>query len=352
MKKALIAMSGGVDSSVAAWLTKAAGFDCVGATMKLFANQGAVGGCCSLHDAQDARHVAHRLNMPFYTFNFTKCFEEMVIRRFVGAYMRGVTPNPCIDCNRYMKFERFLERAVLMDCACMVTGHYAGIVKDSGSKRFLLTKGIDHTKDQSYVLYSMTQEQLSRTRLPLGALQKSQVREIARQQGFLNAQKKESQDICFVPDRDYAAFIETFTGEKQTPGRFLDMNGEDMGEHRGILHYTIGQRRGIGVQADYPLYVQAIGPERNTVTLGTTDTLYTNTLTARDINLIALDRIDASIRVHAKIRYRHTEQPATVWQLDADTLRVEFDSPQRAITKGQAVVLYDVNTVVGGGTIS
>ena len=350
MNKILIAMSGGVDSAVAAWVLKEKGYDCVGAMMKLFESSEFESGCCSLADAQDARAVANRLGIPFYVFNFTSTFGEQVIDRFVRAYQNGHTPNPCIDCNRFLKFERFLARAREIDCEFIATGHYARIEKSG--ERYLLKKGADDPKDQSYVLYAMTQEQLSRTQFPLGDMSKPEVREIALAQGFVNAKKRDSQDICFAPDGDYAGFIERHTGGAFGKGRFIDPDGNDIGEHKGIIHYTIGQRRGLGISAPQPLFVCEVRPDSNTVVVGAQEMLFSKTLIARDINLIPVEKLDAPLRVKAKIRYRHQEQPATVWQLGPDTLRVEFAEPQRAITKGQAVVLYDRDIVVGGGTIA
>ena len=347
-------MSGGVDSSVAAWLLKNSGYDCIGAAMKLFSSDDigveSESGCCTQADIADARAVSECLGMPFYVFNFAEDFAKQVIQRFAHAYRSGHTPNPCIDCNRYMKFERFMRRAREIGCDCVATGHYA-IIEHTGG-RYLLKKAIDLSKDQSYVLYSMTQEQLSETRFPLGGLTKTEVREIAAEQGFANAKKRDSQDICFAPDGDYASFIEMYTGFRAKKGRFVDKNGNDLGEHKGVIHYTVGQRRGLGLSAASPLYVRELHPNSNTVVVGTEGELYSKELSARDINLISVDKIDSPLQVGAKIRYSQHEQPATVWQLDEDTLRVEFDAPQRAITKGQAVVLYDGNTVVGGGTIA
>jgi tRNA-specific 2-thiouridylase len=353
---ALIAMSGGVDSSVAALLTVAQSRDCIGSMMKLFSNED-VGEdfdntCCSSADAEDARAVAYKLGIPFYVFNFADVFKEHVIRRFIQAYQNGETPNPCIDCNRYLKFDWLLRRAKELDKEYIVTGHYAQIEAGAGSGRYILKKGADLSKDQSYVLYTMTQEQLKHTSFPLGVLTKSQVREIALEHGFANAKKHDSQDICFTRGGGYADFIRQYTDREPPKGRFIDTDGNDLGEHKGIIHYTVGQRRGLGLAAAAPLYVRSVCAGNNTVVVGPEDKLYANTLIARDINLIPTDRLDAAIKVRAKIRYKQSEQPATVWQLDHDTLRVDFDSPQRAITKGQAVVLYDGDAVVGGGTIA
>jgi len=360
MSGALVAMSGGVDSSVAALLTVEQGLDCAGSMMKLFDNEdiglshgeGCGKTCCAVKDAADAADVARRLGIPFYVFNFADTFREEVINRFINAYQNGRTPNPCIDCNRYLKFERLLRRAKGLEKDYIVTGHYARIEVDAGNGRRLLKKGVDLSKDQSYVLYTMTQEQLGSVLFPLGELNKSQVREIALENGFVNAEKRDSQDICFVRGGDYADFIRQYTGMETPKGRFVDTDGGDLGEHRGIIHYTVGQRRGLGISAAMPLYVREVRPEDNSVVVGTADSLYAKTFVAGDINLIPVDKLDTAVKVRARIRYNQREQPATVWQLDSDTLRIEFDSPQKAITKGQAAVLYDGETVIGGGTIN
>ena len=353
MSRALIAMSGGVDSSVAAYLMKQRGFDCIGVTMKLFSNEeigcSRAKTCCSLEDVEDARSVAYRLGIPYYVFNFTEDFGRQVIDRFVAAYENGATPNPCIDCNRYLKFERLYRRAAELGCDRVATGHYARIEKQGD--RYLLKKASDESKDQSYVLYAMTQEQLAHTAFPCGALSKTQTRQIAEEQGFLNAEKPDSQDICFVPDGDYAAFIRRYTGKSYPDGPFVTTRGEIIGRHRGIIHYTVGQRKGLGVSSDRPLYVQSIDAAKNTVVLGENRELFGTELNAVNFNWIAFETPPDVLRAKAKIRYRHQEQWATVEVTGKNTVHLVFDAPQRAVTRGQAVVLYDGDTVLGGGEI-
>jgi tRNA-specific 2-thiouridylase len=353
--KVLVAMSGGVDSSVAAWLLKQQGYECMGATMRLYENETVNvcrgNTCCSLEDVEDARSVARGLGIPYYVFNFTGDFERQVIRRFAAAYEQGRTPNPCIDCNRYLKFDRLYRRARELGCDYIATGHYARIAEDGPSGRWLLKKALDASKDQSYVLYDMTQEQLAHTLLPLGGLTKAEVRAIAEEQGFVNARKHDSQDICFVPDGDYAAFLERYTGKHYPPGDFLNGAGEKLGTHRGIIHYTVGQRKGLGIAADRPLYVRRIDPAANTVTLGENGELFSASLEAEELNLIAVPGLEAPRRVTARVRYHQVEQPALLVQTGEDTARLTFDVPQRAITPGQAVVFYDGDTVLGGGVI-
>jgi tRNA-specific 2-thiouridylase len=355
--RALIAMSGGVDSSVAAALMLGQGFECVGITLKLFDNddlgnprgEAFPRGCCAAADINDARDVAYRLGMPHYVFNFSGEFREEVIRRFIEIYEGGATPNPCIDCNRYIKFSRLLRRARELDFDAIVTGHYARIEK-SGD-RFLLKKSRDLKKDQTYVLYCLTQEQLARCRFPLGDMTKEEVRGIARERGFVNAQKQDSQDICFVPDRDYPRFIEEYRGRPGAAGDIVDTAGRLLGRHRGVIRYTIGQRRGLGLSFGEPMYVTAKSAARNTVTLGPESALYAKSLNADRINLIAAETLERPVRVTVKTRYLQKEQPAVAEQTDQDRFRVEFDEPPRAITPGQAVVLYDGDVVIGGGTI-
>ena len=353
MKKAMIAMSGGVDSSVAAWLMKRDGYDCMGVTMRLFAGEDSCERkghtCCSLDDVEDARSVARQLGIPYFVFNFTEDFGTQIMDRFVCAYENGFTPNPCIDCNRYMKFEKLMKRAKELDYDYVVTGHYARIEEQDG--KFLLKKAIDEKKDQSYVLYSLTQEQLAHTLFPLGGMTKPQIREMAEEQGLINARKHDSQDICFVPDGDYAKFIEQYTGRKSIPGDFVDTEGNILGKHKGIIHYTLGQRRGLGIPAASRLYVCDISPKTNQVVLGNNEDLFHSELTATKVNLISCESLKEPMRLKAKIRYRHPEQEAVAWQTEDGVLHVRFDKPQRAITRGQAVVLYDGDIVVGGGVI-
>ena len=351
----MIAMSGGVDSSAAALLMLEAGYECIGVTMQLFHNEDAgiprEKSCCSLSDVMDAKLVSSKLGMLHYVFNFSDKFRETVMTRFSQSYEKGATPNPCIDCNRFLKFDAMVQRMHEMNFDYVVTGHYARTEFDETSGRYLLKKGIDETKDQSYVLYSLTQEQLKHIRFPLGTYHKTEIRAIAEKAGFVNAHKKDSQDICFVPDGDYAGFLERFTGKTYPAGDFVDTSGIVLGQHRGIIHYTVGQRKGLGISAKYPLYVQEIRTDTNQVVLGKNEELFSDSLTADDVNLISVDNLTEPLKCSAKIRYRHPEQPCTAWQTDDGILHVRFDAPQRAITRGQAVVLYQGETVVGGGTI-
>jgi len=348
MPKAVIAMSGGVDSSVAAALCLDQGYQCVGVTLKLYKGESS---CCSLADVNDAKNVAFNLGMGHYVLNFTEEFDKHVVRHFVETYEAGATPNPCIECNRHVKFNLLLLRAMQLDFDLLVTGHYARIAKDPVSGRYLLQKALDEKKDQSYVLYCLTQQQLSMSCFPLGSLSKNEVRKIAEDKNFINAKKNESQDICFVPDGDYGSFIEKYTGKTYPHGDIIDLDGKVIGAHKGLIRYTIGQRRGLGVAANAPIYVAAKSMEANTVTLGPDDALFKNSLTAKDINLIACENLKRPMRVMVKTRYLQTAQSATAEQTGEDSLHIEFDSPQRAITPGQAVVMYDGDTVVGGGTI-
>ena len=352
-KKVMIGMSGGVDSSVAAFLLQKESLEVIGATMKLYNNEDidfvSEKTCCSLDDVLDAKSVCARLGIRHYTLNMTDDFKKEVIERFISAYQNGFTPNPCIDCNRYMKFSKMLHKAQELDIDYVATGHYARIEKQGD--RYILKKAVDLSKDQSYVLYSLTQEQLKMTKFPLGNYTKQQVREIAEENGFVNARKHESQDICFVPDGDYSKFIEYYTGKTYPCGDFVDMNGKRLGEHKGIIRYTIGQRRGLGLALPASMYVVEKDVDNNKVILGFNDDLFKKEVNVKNISFTACDGLDKPERLCAKIRYNQKEQPATVTQTDENHFKIVFDEPQRAITKGQAAVLYDGDTVVGGGTI-
>lgn len=354
-EKALIAMSGGVDSSVAAWEMIRQGYECMGVTMRLYDNRkfgDRESTCCSLDDVEDARAVAFRLGIPYYVFNFTQDFEEKVMDKFVTCYECGLTPNPCIDCNRYLKFDLLLHRARTLGCEYIVTGHYAQITFDEATGRYQLRKAVDTEKDQTYFLYSLTQQQLAHTRFPLGGLTKTQVRAIAEERGFINARKHDSQDICFVPDGDYVAFLERYTKKTYPAGDFLDEQGRVVGHHRGAVGYTLGQRKGLGIALGEPVYVCDKNMAANTVTVGSNESLMRRTLWANDWNWITIASLDAPMRVTAKARSRMREQAATVYPEENGVARVVFNQPQRALTPGQAIVLYDGENVVGGGTVT
>lgn len=353
-EKVLVAMSGGVDSSVAAYLLQQQGYACIGVTMRLYENEtaGIPRGhtCCSLDDVEDARAVAYDLGMPYYVLNFTEEFDEKVIRKFVQVYQNGGTPNPCIDCNRYLKFDHLLNRARELGCDYIATGHYVQRWQDENG-RWGLRKNDDPGKDQSYVLYSLTQDQLAHTLFPLGGMHKDAVRAIAEEQGLCNARKHDSQDICFVPDGDYVSFLRQYGGVEPVPGDFLDSEGRVLGRHRGMECYTIGQRKGLGVSANAPQYVLGKDPDRNAVILGEDNRLYTRELTAERVNWLSVPEPDRPLSVTAKTRYSQREAAATVEPLPGGCIRMVFTEPQRAVTPGQAVVFYDGDLVLGGGTI-
>ena len=353
--KALIAMSGGVDSSMAAKLTLEEGIECIGCTMKLFENEDAGvearRTCCSLDDVEDARSVARKLGIPYYVFNYRDVFRSCVMEKFARSYAEGKTPNPCIDCNRYLKFGRLMLRAQELGCDYVVTGHYARIEFDARTGRFLLRKGVDQAKDQSYVLYQMTQQQLAHTRMPLGDYTKQEIRELAETAGFVNADKPDSEDICFVPDGDYAAMIERHMGKQFPEGDFVDLQGNVIGRHRGIIHYTIGQRKHLGQTFGRPMYVCGIDAEANRVVLGEAEDVYVSHAKAGEFNWISGSPPAGEIRCRVRTRYHQPEKWARVRTDRAGFVRIDFEEPQRAVTPGQAAVLYDGDIVLGGGTI-
>lgn len=354
--KVLVAMSGGVDSSAAAALLSDKGYECIGVTMKLYDNED-VGvssekTCCSLSDTEDARSVAAELGMRYYVLNFKDYFKSAVCDKFVSAYENGLTPNPCIDCNKYLKFDGLYKKAEMLECDYIATGHYARIEKDPESGRYKLKKAVNKNKDQSYVLYFLTQEQLAHTLFPLGEFDdKAQVRSFAEKHELVNSQKHESQDICFVPDGDYASFIKRTTGKSYPCGNFVDESGKILGEHKGIIHYTIGQRKGLGLALPEPMYVKKKDTENNTVTLAVKKDMQIKSLVAKDFNWISCSEPRDSIKVNVKTRYRAKEVSAVAEVISGGEVLITFDEPSEPAAPGQAVVLYDGEYVVGGGTI-
>lgn len=348
-------MSGGVDSSVAALLLKEEGYSVMGVTMKLYYNED-IGvarekTCCSLSDIEDAREVARTLDIPYYVFNFSDDFEQHVIADFVEEYEQGRTPNPCVECNRYLKFDRLLKRGIELGFDHVATGHYARVQQDPDTGRYLLKKALDTSKDQTYMLYELTQGQLRRALFPLGQLTKPQVRRIAEKGGLITSHKRDSQDICFVQNGSYADFIERYTGRKWPEGNFVTEDGKVLGTHKGVIRYTRGQRKGLGLALPEPMYVKRIDLARNEVVLGRDSDLYSSVMTVDHLNLISADRLERPIHAMIKARYSAIAQPGLVEQTDDDQLKVTFDQPQRALTRGQSAVIYDGDTVVGGGKI-
>ncbi|HEY8347957.1 MAG TPA: tRNA 2-thiouridine(34) synthase MnmA [Symbiobacteriaceae bacterium] len=358
-KRVLMAMSGGVDSSVAAALLVEQGYEVIGVTMNTWTDdipedirQNQHSGCCSLAAVEDARAVANRLGIPYYVMNFKGQFARTVIDYFIDEYVRGRTPNPCIACNRYVKFSAFLEKARELECDYVATGHYATIGQDPRYPgRMLLGRSADARKDQTYVLHNLTQEALRHTLFPVGGMQKSQVRELARKLGLEVADKPDSQEICFIYDNDYGRFLKERVPEAIRPGPILNTRGEVVGQHQGLPLYTVGQRKGLGLTTPRPMYVVALDPERNALIVGEDHEVYSRGLLASDLNWIALEELKEPVRCTAKIRRMAPEAPCTVYPTEDGGIRVIFDEPQRAVTPGQAVVLYQDRWVLGGGTI-
>lgn len=346
-KKVVIGMSGGVDSSVAASFLIDQGYDVIGVTMKVWDEQ-QEGGCCSLSAVEDARRVANLLGIPYYVMDFQKEFRDEVVDYFVKEYQQGKTPNPCIACNKFIKFDWLLKKAEAMGAHYIATGHYANVEHKNG--RYLLKGAADQHKDQTYVLYNLNQEQLSRALFPLSDISKEQTREYAEKLGMVVANKPDSQEICFVTDNDYAGFIQNYTGMKPKKGKFIDRNGNILGEHQGIIHYTVGQRKGLGIAFGKPMFVTGIDAKTNSVILGEGEDVFCDTLYAKDANFIPFDTLEGEIKAEAKVRYSAKKAPCKIIPA-VDGVKVIFDTPQRAITPGQAVVFYDGDYVLGGGTI-
>ncbi len=354
-KKVVVGMSGGVDSSVAAWLLKEQGYEVIGVTMQIWQEEAQPreedGGCCGLSAVEDARRVAYMLDIPYYVMNFRKEFKKHVMDYFVAEYLRGRTPNPCIACNRYVKWESLLKRSMDIGADYIATGHYARIVRLANG-RYTLRCSKTAAKDQTYALYNLTQEQLAHTLMPAGDYTKDEIRAIAQNIGLRTANKPDSQEICFIPDHNYAGFIDRETGNQAPPeGNFVTRDGRILGRHKGITHYTIGQRKGLGIALGTPVFVTEIRPHTNEVVLGGNEEVFGNSVCADQLNFMSVPDLEGEMEVTAKIRYSHKGAPCTIRKVERDKALCEFTEPVRAITPGQAVVFYQGDLVVGGGCI-